>query len=70
MGISDCILFAMGSLGITTTVVSTIRCSGHPILKAIIGRSREGRGNVEVELSSTSEDGVAHVCNTAQDERY
>ena len=58
MGIADSIMFAMAPLGIITAIVSAIRCSGPVGLKALIGRSREGRAMVEIELlSSTSNDG-------------
>jgi hypothetical protein len=57
MGLADNIIFAVAPLGIITAVVSAIRCSGPAGLKALVGRSREGRGTVEIELlSSTSSD--------------
>jgi hypothetical protein len=58
MGWTDNIIFAMAPLGIITAIVSAIRVSGRPKwLKSVIGRAREGRGNVEIELmSSTSAD--------------
>lgn len=56
MGIAECIIFAMCPLGVITAIVSVIRCAGHRSLRGIIGRAREGREIVEVELlSSTSE---------------
>lgn len=55
-------MFAMGPLGIITAIVSAIRCSGPNSIKALIGRSREGRAAAEVELlSSTSADGKHHL---------
>lgn len=58
MGWTDNIIFAMAPLGIITAIVGAIRVSGRPKwLKSVIGRAREGRGNVEIELmSSTSVD--------------
>ncbi|KAI9866732.1 MAG: Ankyrin-2 [Trichoglossum hirsutum] len=57
MGWKDNIIFAMAPLGIITAIVGAIRVSGPGWLKSIVGRAREGRGDVEVELmSSTSED--------------
>lgn len=58
MGWTDNIVFAMAPLGIITAIVGAIRVSGRPKwLKSVIGRAREGRGNVEIELmSSTSVD--------------
>ncbi|KAK4652791.1 hypothetical protein QC762_500020 [Podospora pseudocomata] len=57
VGWADNVLLAMGPLGILTIVVSAIRVAGEtvPNLKALIGRAREDRASVEVELlSSTS----------------
>ena len=57
MGGWEHIIFAMAPLGIITAIVSAIRVSGPSWLRAIIGRARECRGAVEVELmSSTSHD--------------
>lgn len=59
IGIADNIIFAVAPLGVITAIVSAVRCGGPEAFKAIIGRGREGRGIVEVELlSSTSEDGA------------
>ncbi|KAI5778825.1 hypothetical protein EDC01DRAFT_634306 [Geopyxis carbonaria] len=59
MSRAENIMFAVGPLGIITAIVSAIRCSGPVGLKALIGRSREGRAVAEVELlSSTSADVV------------
>ncbi|CAP62125.1 uncharacterized protein PODANS_5_20 [Podospora anserina S mat+] len=63
VGWADNVLLAMGPLGILTIVVSAIRVAGEtvPNLKALIGRAREDRASVEVELlSSTSRE----VCET------
>lgn len=55
MGWTDNIIFAMAPLGIITVIVSAIRVSGRPKwLKSLIGRAREGRGDVEIELTSST----------------
>lgn len=57
MSVEDCILFALAPLGIITAIVATIRVAGSSILRVIIGRAKETRGNVEADLmSSTSSD--------------
>lgn len=57
MGIADNIIFAVAPLGIITAIVGAIRVGGSRSLKAIIGRARESRPAVEIELmSSTSTD--------------
>ena len=57
LGWADDIIFAMCPLGIITSIVSAVRAAGSPSLKAFIGRAREPRGSVEVEIfSSTSHD--------------
>lgn len=57
MGVSDHIIFATAPLGIITAIVGAIRVGGSRSLKAIIGRARESRSAVEIELmSSTSVD--------------
>lgn len=57
MDVSDCLLFALAPLGIITAIVAAIRVSGSSKLRAIIGRAKETRGDVEADLmSSTSSD--------------
>ncbi|XEV01183.1 hypothetical protein FSHL1_006470 [Fusarium sambucinum] len=57
MGWADCIILAVAPIGIITTIVSAIRVSGPPWLKAVIGRSRENLSAAEMELmSSTSQE--------------
>lgn len=57
MGIADNIIFAVAPLGIITAIVSAIRVGGPRSLRVIIGRARESRPTVEIELmSSTSAD--------------
>jgi len=56
-GILDNIIFGVAPLGILTAVVSVIRISGWPGLKALVGRAQEPHGVAEAELcSSTSRD--------------
>ncbi|KAF8531435.1 hypothetical protein BDD12DRAFT_644176, partial [Trichophaea hybrida] len=51
------VIFASAPLGILTAVVGAIRVGGPNSMKAIIGRAREPKGMVEMELlSSTSSD--------------
>lgn len=52
--ILDSVIFAMGPLGVITTIVSLIRVCGTPELKAFIGRAQEGAGQAEVELCSST----------------
>lgn len=57
MGVADNIIFAVAPLGIITAIVGAIRVGGPKVLTAIIGRARESRSAVEIELmSSTSTD--------------
>jgi len=74
MGWVDDIIFAMCPLGIITAMVSAIRAGGVTWLKALIGRSRETRGSIELELFSStspdvselffSEEGIARVAGS------
>src|SRR2546423_3162053 len=58
------IIFAMAPLGIITAVVSAIRVGGPRWLRGLVGRARESRGDIEVELmSSTSRE----VCELWRD---
>jgi hypothetical protein len=53
----DYIIFAMAPIGVITAIVSAVRVSGSPSLRAFVGRAKEGQGNIEAELlSSTSRD--------------
>ncbi|RPA80560.1 hypothetical protein BJ508DRAFT_128500 [Ascobolus immersus RN42] len=53
----ECVIFACAPIGIITAVVAAIRVGGTGSLKAIIGRAREPKADVELELmSSTSLD--------------
>lgn len=63
MGWADDILFAIAPLGVITGVVSAIRVGGPTWLKAVIGRAREGRANVELELMSSNSLEVGEMWN-------
>lgn len=54
MGWADHIIFAMAPLGIITALVGAIRVGGSSWMKALIGRARESRAMVEVELMSST----------------
>ncbi|KAL6362516.1 hypothetical protein LRP88_03799 [Fusarium phalaenopsidis] len=60
-GWADSILLAMAPLGIITIIVSAIRVSGPPNLKAIIGRARESRAVAEAELMSSTSGEVCEL---------
>ncbi|KAH6956200.1 hypothetical protein DER45DRAFT_566303 [Fusarium avenaceum] len=63
MGWLDCIILAMGPIGIITTIVSSIRVDGPPYLKAIIGRSRENLSAAEMELMSSTSNETCELWN-------
>ncbi|RSL82168.1 hypothetical protein CEP51_005353 [Fusarium floridanum] len=65
-GWADSILLAMAPLGIVTIIVSAIRVSGPPILKAIIGRARESRAVAEAELMSSTSGEVCELWSGQQ----
>lgn len=66
MGWADNIIFAMAPLGIITAIVGAIRVGGPRWLKAIIGRARENRATVEVELMSSTSHEVCELWNGQQ----
>ena len=63
MGKVEDIIFACAPLGIITAIVAAIRVGGPGALQAIIGRAREGRGMVEVELMSSTSADVCELWN-------
>lgn len=63
MGWADNILFAMAPLGVITGIISAIRVGGPSWLKAIVGRAREGRADVEMELMSSNSPDVGEMWN-------
>lgn len=60
-GWADNIILAMAPLGVITIIVSAIRVSGPPWLKAMIGRARESRAVVEAELMSSTSNEVCEL---------
>lgn len=59
MGIADNIIFAVAPLGIVTAMVGAIRVAGPRVLRSLIGRARERRADVEIELMLST---LADVC--------
>jgi hypothetical protein len=59
----DHIIFAMAPLGIITAIVSAIRVGGPPWLRAVVGRARENRATVEMELMSSTSHEVCELWN-------
>ncbi|RPA83972.1 ankyrin [Ascobolus immersus RN42] len=59
----ESVIFAIGPLGIITAITGAIRVSGPSWLKALIGRAREGKGAVEVELMSSTSHDVSELWN-------
>ncbi|KAF8460814.1 hypothetical protein BDZ91DRAFT_831923, partial [Kalaharituber pfeilii] len=66
MGWSEHVIFAMAPLGTITAIVSAIRVGGPNWMKATIGRARESRGIVEVELMSSTSHDVCELWNGSQ----
>lgn len=62
-GWADSILLAMAPLGVITAIVSTIRVAGHPWLKALVGRGKEGLAQAELELMSSNSPDVGEMWN-------
>lgn len=69
MGWLDHIIFGMGPLGILTAVVGAIRVAGPKWLRGAIGRGRESRAAVEVELLSSTSHEICEVWNGEMVER-
>ncbi|KAI5787304.1 hypothetical protein EDC01DRAFT_617690 [Geopyxis carbonaria] len=63
MGWLDHVIFAMAPLGILTAIVAAIRVGGPPWLKAVIGRARENRATIEMELMSSTSHEVCELWN-------
>lgn len=61
IGWEDCLVLAMAPLGIITVIVSAIRVGGPDFLRAFIGRARESRALVEMELMSSTSDEVCEL---------
>jgi hypothetical protein len=63
VGWLEYVIFAMGPLGIITAIVSAIRVGGPLWMKAVIGRARENRATVELELMSSTSHEVCELWN-------
>ncbi|KAF8241203.1 hypothetical protein K440DRAFT_22882 [Wilcoxina mikolae CBS 423.85] len=59
----DHIIFAMAPLGILTAIVAAIRVGGPSWLRAVVGRARENRAIVEMELMSSTSHEVCELWN-------
>ncbi|RPA80192.1 ankyrin [Ascobolus immersus RN42] len=59
----ESLIFALGPLGIITAITGAIRVGGHTSLRALIGRAREGKGIVELELMSSNSIDVCEMWN-------
>ena len=59
----DHIIFAMAPLGIITAMVAAIRVGGPAWLRAVVGRARENRATVEVEMMSSTSHEVCELWN-------
>ncbi|KIL90085.1 hypothetical protein FAVG1_06823 [Fusarium avenaceum] len=59
----DHFIFAMVPLGIITAITGAIRVQGMPLARAFIGRARENRALVEIELMSSTSREVCEIFN-------
>lgn len=62
-GIIDSLIFALAPLGIITAIVAAIRVAGEPMLRSLIGKAKESRGNVEADLMSSTSSDVCELWN-------
>lgn len=53
----------MAPIGVITAIVSAVRVYGSPSLRAFIGRAKEGQGNIEAELLSSTSCDVCELFN-------
>ena len=53
----------MAPLGILTTMTAAIRVHGVPWMRAVIGRARENRATVELELMSSTSHDMCEIWN-------
>lgn len=60
---ADNILFAIGPLGVVTAVISAIRVGAPQSLRSFIGKAREPRAEVEMELLSSTSREVCEMWN-------
>ncbi|KAI5849650.1 hypothetical protein DFP73DRAFT_303749 [Morchella snyderi] len=61
--VADSIIFAVALLGIMTAMVGAIRVGGPNELRAIIGRAKESRSTVELELMSSTSTEACELWN-------
>ncbi|GFF42323.1 hypothetical protein IFM58399_06570 [Aspergillus lentulus] len=54
LSLVDAVIFGIAPLGVITAVVSAVRVTGPPSLRAFIGRAQEGSGSAEAELCSST----------------
>lgn len=66
LGWADNIVLAMAPLGVITIIIAAIRVGGPKWLKAVIGRARETRADVEVEVMSSTSDEVCELWDDKQ----
>ncbi|KAI5797198.1 hypothetical protein FPQ18DRAFT_422484 [Pyronema domesticum] len=63
MGWIEDLIFVVAPLGIITAITGAIRVGGPSYLKAIIGRAREGKGAIELELMSSTSTDICELWN-------
>lgn len=59
----DSFLFCLAPLGVITAMISSIRVAGSPSLRALVGRAKESRGEVEADLMSSTSTDVCELWN-------
>lgn len=59
----DSLLFCLAPLGVITAMIAAIRVAGSPGLRALIGRAKESRGEVEADLMSSTSADVCELWN-------
>lgn len=60
---TDCVLFSLAPLGIITAIIGAIRVAGTPKMRALVGRAKESRGEVEADLMSSTSADVCELWN-------
>ncbi|KAI5779884.1 hypothetical protein DFH27DRAFT_585703 [Peziza echinospora] len=70
MGWIDNVIFALAPLGILTAITCAIRVGGSPWLRSLVGRARESRASVELELMSSTSEEVCELWNGHDLVRY
>jgi hypothetical protein len=67
LSLVDAIIFGIAPLGVITAIVSAIRVTGPPSLRAFIGRAQEGSGTAEAELCSSTSREVCELYTNGGD---